>query len=68
VNAKIKVEIPDNNIYSRSLYCYPELIDKEGRRYASGRIIETAYERKFNPFEQRSLARSFLAKIKRIFK
>jgi hypothetical protein len=68
VSAKIKVEIPDNNIYSRSLYCYPELIDKDGRRYASGRIIERAYERKFDPFEHRSLAKSLLAKIKRIFK
>jgi hypothetical protein len=68
VNAKIKVEVPDNTVYGRTLYCYPELIDKEGRRYASGRIIETAYEEKFDPFEQRSFARSFLAKIKRIFK
>ena len=68
VGAKIKVQIPDNNIYARTLYCYPELIDKDGRHYAPGRIIETAYEQKFDPFEQRTFARSLLEKIKKIFK
>jgi len=68
VDAKIKVVIPDNNIYSKTIYCYPELIDIEGRHYKTGRIIETAYEQKFDPFEQRTLLSSLFSKVKRLFK
>lgn len=68
VDAKIKVEIPNHNIYSKTLYCYPELIDIEGRHYQTGRIIETAYEQNFNPFEQRTFLSSLFAKAKRLFK
>ena len=68
VHAKIKVEIPDRNIFARTLYCYPELIDKDGRHYTSKKIIETAYEQKFDPFKQRTFVDSFLIKIKNIFK
>jgi len=68
VDAKIKVLIPDFDIYAQTLYCYPELIDKEGRRYAPGRIIESAYEQNFDPFEKGTFATSLLQKIKRIFR
>ena len=68
VDAKIIVEIPTTNINVKTLYCYPKLIDKEGRSYAPGRIIESAYEEHFNPFEQRTLLASFFSKIKRYFK
>jgi hypothetical protein len=37
VDAKIKVEIPDRNIYARTLYCYPELTDIDGKKYKAGR-------------------------------
>src|SRR5690242_14510767 len=30
VEAKIRVEISDPNLYARTLYCYPVLVDKEG--------------------------------------
>jgi hypothetical protein len=50
VDARIKVEIPDSNTHSRTLYCYPELTDIDGAHYQTKRIIETAYEQKFNPF------------------
>ena len=68
VSATIRVEIPDSNIYSKTLYCYPELIDVDGRHYKTGRIIETAYEQKFDPFEERTLLTSLFSKAKRLFK
>jgi hypothetical protein len=64
VDAKIKVEIPDSNIYSKTLYCYPKLIDIEGRHYETGRLVESAYEQNFDPFEQRTLLTSLFAKAK----
>jgi len=44
ISAKIKVEIPGNSIYSRTLYCYPELIDIDGNYYKIERMVEQAYE------------------------
>jgi hypothetical protein len=67
VEAKIKVEIPDHNIYARTLYCYPELIDKHGRKYAPGRFIETAHEQKFEPFGQKPAITILFSRIKRLF-
>jgi hypothetical protein len=64
VEAKIRVEIPNSNIYSRTLYCYPILIDKEGRKYETRRIIETAYET-FDPYKLASL--SIWERLKRLF-
>ena len=66
VEAKIRVEIPDTNLYSRTLYCYPILTDKEGRRYESGRIIEIAWETRFDPEKQVPI--SIWKKLKRFFK
>ncbi len=68
VDAKIVVEIPDGNIYSKTLYCYPELTDIEGRKYKGGRLIETAYEEKFDPLVQRTLFDSLLSRAKRLFR
>jgi hypothetical protein len=68
VSAKIEIRIPERNIYGRTIYCYPELVDKMGRRYVHGRITETAYEYAFNPFEERTLFTSIFAKFRRLFK
>ena len=68
VDAKIRIEIPDNNIYSTTLYCYPELTDIEGRQYKTGRLIETAYEQKFDPFAQRTFFAYLFSKAKRLLK
>jgi hypothetical protein len=68
VSAKIRVEIPEYNIDAKTLYCYPELTDIEGRQYKAGRIIETAYEQKFEPFAQRTLFSSLFSKAKGLFK
>ena len=66
VDAKIKVEIPSLNPIAKDIYCYPMLIDKEGRQYAPGRIIETAYEEKFDPFKQRTLIATMWTRLKRL--
>lgn len=68
VRAKIRVEIPDRNIYPKILYCFPELMDKEGRLYNCGQIIEKSYEQLFDPFAQRTLLGSLISKAKRFLK
>jgi hypothetical protein len=68
VDAKIEVRIPDRSVYSKTLYCYPELVDKMGRRYAHGRMIETAYSDAFDPFEKRKIVNSLFNYIRRFFK
>ena len=68
IDAKIIVEIPDRNIYSKTLYCYPELTDIMGRKYKTGRLIETAYEEKFDSLAQHTVLDSFLLRAKRFFK
>jgi hypothetical protein len=44
VEAKIELEFPGGSGITKPLYCYPYIIDKEGKRYAPGRLIEYAYE------------------------
>jgi len=68
ISAKIKVEIPGNSIYSRTLYCYPELIDIDGNYYKIERMVEQAYEKPFDPLKQKSLLSFLFAKAKELFK
>lgn len=49
--AKIRVEFLNPNTHSHTIYCFPTLIDIEGHKYEPGRIIEDAYEDKFDPFD-----------------
>ncbi|MBN7810921.1 hypothetical protein J0A68_08145 [Algoriphagus sp. H41] len=49
--AKIRVEFFNSNTHSKTIYCFPTLTDKEGHKYEPGRIIEGAYEDKFDPFD-----------------
>jgi hypothetical protein len=50
--AYIDFEFPDPTLYHTTFYCYPYLIDKDGRRYESGRIIAEGLEAKFDPFDK----------------
>lgn len=68
IYARIKVEIPRKDMYARTLYCYPEIRDKDGRVYKCRRIIEQAYEMKHNPYDRVPFFPSLLRKIKRLFK
>lgn len=48
IEAKIDIIL---TIDSKKLICTPLLIDKDGKQYEAGQIIEYAYENDFNPFE-----------------
>jgi len=50
--AIIDFQFPDPEIYKTTFYCFPYLIDIEGKRYEAGRIIEEGLERKFDPFDE----------------
>lgn len=51
-DAKIRVEFLNPNSHNKTIYCFPSMTDKEGHKYEPGRIIEHAYEDKFDPFTQ----------------
>jgi hypothetical protein len=44
VQAHIDFQFPDPNRYRSTIYCYPYLVDKNGKRYESKRIIADAFE------------------------
>jgi len=70
LEAKIRVEFLNSNSLSKTMYCFPTLTDKEGYKYEPGRIIESAYEDKFDPFDPINIypdKLSFFDKIKSIF-
>ena len=48
--AVINFEFPDPKIYRTTFYCFPYLVDIDGKRYESGRIIAEGLEREFDPF------------------
>jgi hypothetical protein len=52
--AKIKVEFLYANTRVRKVYCFPTLLDKEGRQYTAKRIVEYAYE-DFDPFDPNNI-------------
>ena len=49
--AIIEFEFPNTNIYKTTFYCFTYLIDKDGNRYESRRILEEGLEPEFNPFK-----------------
>lgn len=68
--AKIRVEFLNPNTHSKTICCFPTLTDKEGHKYEPGRIIEDAYEDKFDPFDPVNIYPDkppFFDKIKSIF-
>jgi hypothetical protein len=70
-DAKIRVEFSNLNTHNQKLYCFPTLTDKEGHKYESVRIIEEAYEDKFDPFDKKNIFPnrqfSFINKVKSLF-
>ncbi|MDR3712854.1 MAG: hypothetical protein P4L51_08565 [Puia sp.] len=50
--AHIDFQFPDQALYGRTIYCLPYLIDKDGRRYQSARIIAGGFEPNFDPFDK----------------
>ncbi len=51
--ARIDFEFPP---YLRLVHCYPFMVDSEGRRYQPSKpVIEQAYEKEFDPFDERNI-------------
>jgi hypothetical protein len=50
--AYIDFQFPDPKLYRTTIYCFPYLIDKDGRRYETGRVIAEALEPNFDPFDE----------------
>jgi len=50
--AVINFQFPDSSLYKTTIYCFPLLIDKDGKRYETNRIIESAWEPPFDPFRK----------------
>jgi hypothetical protein len=48
--ATITFKFPNPAIYRTTFYCFPLLIDCEGREYTTNRMIESAWEPPFDPF------------------
>lgn len=58
VEAKIELEFPSYNGTTRAIYCYPYIVDKEGKRYSAGRLIEYAYEDTFDHYRSNNITLS----------
>ena len=71
--ARIDFQFLNPNIYRVGIYCFPYLIDIEGERYESGRIIAEGLEPYFDPFDEKNIypaqmKDTLLDKIKAFFK
>jgi hypothetical protein len=53
--AVIDFQFPDLEINNTSFYCFPYLVDIDGNRYESGRIMEEGLEPGFDPFEESNI-------------
>ncbi|AZI26446.1 hypothetical protein EA772_14280 [Pedobacter sp. G11] len=53
--AVIDFQFPDPKINNTRFYCFPYLIDTDGNRYESGRIMEEGLEAEFDPFEESNI-------------
>ena len=51
-DAKIDFQFPDQELYRTTIYCFPYIIDRDGKRYESPRITADGYEPSFNPFQK----------------
>lgn len=70
--AHIDFQFPDPKLYRTTIYCFPYLIDKEGRRYDTGRVIAEGLEPNFDPFDELNIyptksKRTIIDKIKNLF-
>lgn len=53
--AVIDFHFPDIETHNTRFYCFPYLVDTDGKRYASGKIMEEGLEHWFDPFEESNL-------------
>jgi hypothetical protein len=70
--AHIDFQFPEPNLYRTTIYCFPYLIDKVGRRYETGRITAEGLEPNFDPFDDLNICptkrkESIIDKIKNLF-
>ena len=71
--AHIRFQFPNPNFYRVGIYCFPYLIDKEGKRYESRRIIAEGLEPIFDPFSEDNIfparrKQDLFSRIKTLFK
>lgn len=69
--AIIDFQFPDPKIYRTTIYCFPYLVNEDGRRYEVGRVIGEALEPDFDPFDKKNILPkqkpTFLDKLKDLF-
>lgn len=53
--AVINFQFPEPEIANTRFYCFPYLVDKNGKRYESGRIMEEGLEPGFDPFNESNI-------------
>jgi hypothetical protein len=53
--AKIIFQFSDQILNKRTIFCFPYMIDKEGKRYESDKIIEDVYIIHFDPFDEENI-------------
>jgi len=53
--AKINFQFLDSTRNKKTIYCFPYIIDSEGRRYETDKIIEEVFEIHFDPFDESNL-------------
>jgi len=53
--AKIKFQFLAPTSNKRTINCFPYMVDKEGKRYESDKIVEDVYEIHFDPFDELNL-------------
>jgi hypothetical protein len=68
--AHIDFQFPDARLFRTTIYCYPYMVDKEGRRYEAGRIIAEGLEPNFDAFKEANLypkKRTLIDRFKNFF-
>lgn len=53
--AVIDFEFPSLQSYPRAIYCFPYIVDANGKRYNAKRIIEEATELEFDAFDMQNI-------------
>lgn len=51
VSAGMDLEFLNPMFYRATIYSYPFIIDKDGRKYGGKRIVESGYSLEFDPFD-----------------
>jgi hypothetical protein len=73
VEAHIDFEFPDPRLYRTTIYCFPYIVDKEGKRYQAKRVVGEGLEPDFDPFDEKNIyparqqPKSLFDKLKNLF-